>query len=308
MGIGRTFFLWASRNASLRERLPRYQFVQKSVSRFMPGVTSEDALKAAEDLRPLNISTVLTHLGENVTTEMETFEVKNHYLELLHKIGERGLDAHISVKLTELGLDQSTDLCYQNLKELCFVASQRDNFLWIDMEGSKYTTVTLDLYAKIHNEFQNTGVCVQSYLYRTAQDLEKLFPIQPAIRLVKGAYAEPPEIAFAEKSENDENYFKLAQSLLLRVREKQVRIGLGTHDQKLIGRILELANTMNVPRDSFEIQMLYGIRRKDQLRLAKDGCKLRVLISYGSYWFPWYMRRLAERPANVLFAMKNIFG
>jgi proline dehydrogenase len=151
-------------------------------------------------------------------------------------------------------------------------------------------------------------VCVQSYLYRTAEDLERLFPVDPAIRLVKGAYAEPPGIAFAEKAQNDENYFKLAGALLMRLRDGRARAGFGTHDQTLIARILELASTINVSRDAFEIQMLYGIRRKDQLRLAQKGCKLRVLISYGTYWFPWYMRRLAERPANVLFVIKNIFS
>lgn len=273
----------------------------------MPGENSEDALLAAGQLRQLNISTVLTHLGENVTTEQETHQVRDHYLDLLQQIHARSLDAHISVKLTELGLDQDLQLCYRNLTTLAGAAAGKNNFLWIDMEGSKYTSSTLDLYRQIHNEFPNTGVCLQSYLYRTAQDLEKL-PLNSGIRLVKGAYAEPPDIAFAAKSENDENYFKLARALLLRVKEGRTMVAFGTHDQTLLRRILELANTTGVNRDSFEIQMLYGIRKNDQLRMVQEGYKLRVLISYGTYWFPWYMRRLAERPANVFFVLKNIFA
>jgi proline dehydrogenase len=290
----------------MRERLPRYGFVKKSVARFMPGETSNDALNAAEELQGSRISTVLTHLGENVSTEAETQQVKNHYLELLDDINKRGLDAQISVKLTELGLDQDLKFCHANLKTLAAAAAEKNNFLWIDMEGSKYTSSTLDLYYHVREEFQNTGVCVQSYLYRTAEDLEKLLPTKPGIRLVKGAYAEPPAIAYESKSENDENYFKLAGTLL-RSKQNTARIAFGTHDQVLIERIVNLASGMNVPRDSFEIQMLYGIRRKDQLSLVERGCKVRVLISYGTYWFPWYMRRLAERPANVLFVLKNLF-
>ena len=308
MGIGRSFFLWGSRSPFLRERLPRYRFVQKSVARFMPGENSEDALKAAEDLRKENISTVLTHLGENVTTEQETLEVKEHYLKLLEQIHARGLDAHISVKLTELGLDQNANLCYENVTQLLQSATEKKNFVWIDMEGSQYTSSTLDLYKRLLQEFPNTGVCVQSYLYRTAEDLEKLLPLRPGIRLVKGAYAEPPDIAFPEKAKNDENYFKLSRTLLMRAKENQARIGFGTHDQILMKQILDLAGTMNVARDAFEVQMLYGIRRKDQMRLVQEGCRLRVLISYGTFWFPWYMRRLAERPANVFFVIKNLFA
>ncbi|MCI0412456.1 proline dehydrogenase family protein [bacterium] len=307
MGIGRTFFLWTSRNQTLRERLPRYRFVQKSVMRFMPGETIEDALNAAADLQRFQLSSVLTHLGENVTTTEETHQVKDHYLQLLDQIQARGLNAEISVKLTELGLDQDLNLCYENLKALIVSASEKGNHVWIDMEGSKYTSATLDLYYHVREEFPNTGVCLQSYLYRTAEDLEKLLPAWPGIRLVKGAYAEPATIAFAAKSENDENYFKLAQTLLTQIKQKQIRVGFGTHDQLLIRRILDAAREKNVPLNAFEIQMLYGIRRNDQLRLVREGCRVRVLISYGDYWFPWYMRRLAERPANVMFVIENFF-
>jgi proline dehydrogenase len=307
MGIGRSFFLWTSRNQTLRDRLPRYRFVKKSVMRFMPGETIEDALNAASELQKFNLSTVLTHLGENVTTEQETREVKDHYLRLLDQIQARGLNAEISVKLTELGLDQDLNLCYDNIKALYTSAREKGNYVWIDMEGSKYTSATLDLYYHLREEFTNTGVCLQSYLFRTAEDLERLLPVSPGIRLVKGAYAEPATIAYASKSENDENYFKLAQTLLTQIKQKQIRVGFGTHDQLLIRRILNAAQEKDVPLNAFEIQMLYGIRRNDQLRLVQEGCKVRVLISYGDFWFPWYMRRLAERPANVMFVIKNVF-
>lgn len=274
----------------------------------MPGEQIEDALNAASELQTLGISSVITHLGENVTTEEETHQVKDHYLKALEDIRRRGLDTHISVKLTELGLDQDLGICLDNLRALITAAGEKGNYVWVDMEGSKYTTSTLDLYYHAREVFQNTGVCLQSYLYRTKDDLEKLLPVSPGIRLVKGAYAEPPTIAFASKSENDENYLKLSRTLLLHVKQNGIRVGLGTHDQTLLQQILDLANTMNVPRDQFEIQMLYGIRRDDQLGLVKEGCRVRVLISYGTLWFPWYMRRLAERPANVWFVLRNLFA
>jgi len=306
MGISRNVLLWASRNHKLRETLPRYEFVRKSVARFMPGEQIEDALDAAVALQKQGIPTVLTHLGENVTTEEETRKVKEHYLKLLEEIHRRSVDAQISVKLTELGLDQDLGLCLDHLRELIRAAAEKKNYVWVDMEGSKYTTSTLDLYYHAREEFENTGLCLQSYLYRTKMDLEKLLSVLPGIRLVKGAYAEPPSIAFASKAENDENYFNLARTLLLHAKQQGIQVGFGTHDQALLQRILELANSMSASRDQFEIQMLYGIRRNDQLRLVKEGCRVRVLISYGTYWFPWYMRRLAERPANVWFVLRNI--
>ena len=268
----------------------------------------EHALDAAENLKSSGISTVLTHLGENVINEAETHQVKDHYLELLKKIHARGLNAHVSVKLTELGLDQDPDLCYDNVKTLARSSAEKNNFLWIDMEGSRYTAPTLDLYNQLKKDFPDTGVCLQSYLYRTKGDLEQLLGLSPGIRLVKGAYAEPASIAYGSKTENDENYFRLARTLLGQAGNRTVKVGFGTHDQVLIQRILDEASALNVSRDAFEIQMLYGIRKSDQMRLVKDGCRVRVLISYGTYWFPWYMRRLAERPANVLFVIKNLFA
>lgn len=307
MGIMRSILLWGSRSQQLREVLPRYRFMRKAVSRFMPGEHLDAALDAAKMLHGNGIVTVLTYLGENVTRESEAHQVSCHYLEVLDRVSVQGLDCHVSVKLTQLGLDLSPELCYANLTSIVEHASKLRNFVGIDMEGSTYIDVTLDLYHRARAQYTNVGICLQSYLYRTARDLEKLLPLSPAIRLVKGAYAEPRTLAYQKKSDVDENYLSLAKRLLLERRQDGVRPGFATHDRRLIRQIQKEAKAMGLMKDAYEFQMLYGIQREEQLRLVQEGCRVRVLISYGEYWFPWYMRRLAERPANVLFVLKNIF-
>ena len=272
----------------------------------MPGETFQQALDAAQTLRDRGISSVVTHLGENIKELAEATAITNHYLEVLDQIHQRKLDTHISVKLTELGLDQNPEACYTNVKHLLQEAGALNNFVWIDMEGSNYTGATLSLYKRARAEFPNVGVCLQSYLYRTAEDLQQLLPLSPAIRLVKGAYAEPAGIAFAKKSDTDENFFRLAEVLLRRHNVNQSQVGIATHDQKLIERIVKVADSLGCAKDAWELQMLFGIRTRDQLRLQQNGLRVRVLISYGASWFPWYMRRLAERPANVLFVLRNL--
>jgi len=303
MGLARNIFLWASRSKRLRELLPRYGFIRKSVDRFMPGEEIGDALNAAENLKRNGIPAVITHLGENVRQESETATVRDHYLTVLDQIPTRRIDTHISVKLTELGLDQNPELCYSNLKSLIEKARDVGNFVWIDMEGSNYTESTSEMYRRVRSEYSNTGLCLQSYLYRTRNDLEKLLPLSPAIRLVKGAYAEPPGIAFPKKQDTDQNYFALARILLQQAKKP----AFATHDLDLIRRVQKEADMMGISKDAYEIQMLYGIRSETQLQLVREGFHVRVLISYGTYWFPWYMRRLAERPANVSFVLRNLF-
>lgn len=307
MGIGRNFFLWASRSTKMREALPKYRFVRSSVSRFMPGPELTDALAAAESLKTRGISTVVTHLGENVVERSESMKVTEHYLHALSQIQERGLDTHISVKLSELGLDFDRELCYANLRSLLEKALQLKNFVWVDMESSKYTEITITLYQRARAEFSNVGLCLQSYLFRTQEDLERLLPLDSAIRLVKGAYAESPVLAFASRKDNDENYFKLGRAMLPHIKEGKLMAAFATHDQTLLRRLQKEAADGDVPKTAYEIQMLYGIRAQDQLKLAREGFRVRVLISYGTYWFPWYMRRLAERPANVGFVLRNLF-
>ena len=303
----RSTLLWASQNQRLREALPKYRFVRKAVSRFMPGEDLSDALKAAEDMRQKGLSAVLTHLGENVTQPAEASQVTEDYLQVLNSVPPGNSDCHISLKLTHLGLDLDAALCRSNLEKIVTKALERKNFVWIDMEDSKYTDRTIDLYSQVRSRFPNVGLCVQAYMFRTKEDLQKLISISSAIRLVKGCYAEPANLVYQKKSDVDENYFQLCMELLQAAQRNGARVGIATHDQVLIERILKEMAARGIPKETGEIQMLYGIRSADQFRLRKEGVPVRCLISYGSYWFPWYMRRLAERPANVLFVLRNMF-
>jgi proline dehydrogenase len=309
MGIMRSVLLAGSQSVWLRKKAMRYPFVRRSVSRFMPGETADDALAAAGTLKGQGITTILTHLGENLTDAAEADTVTRHYLEVLDKITAAGLDAQVSVKLTQLGLDLDPGKCFDNLMTLVKKAEAAGNFIWIDMEYSNYVDLTLDLYKRARAASAKVGVCLQSYLRRTAADLESLLPLGPAIRLVKGAYKEPPDRAFPRKSDVDENFYKLAMRLLdPEVRKAGGMLGIGTHDPRLIERLLALITEKGVPASAYEVEMLYGIQRPLQTRLVAEGRRLRVLISYGEYWFPWYMRRLAERPANVWFVVRNMFS
>lgn len=273
----------------------------------MPGEDAESALQAAQQFHGLSIPTVLTQLGENVTDAGEAKAVTQHYTGVLDRIQALKLRAHISVKPTQLGLDVSQDLCLEQLTALAGQAARVGTFVSIDMEGSDYVDRTLELYRKVRPAHRNVGLCLQAYLYRTPDDLTGLLPLNPTIRLVKGAYKEPPSIAFPKKPDVDQRYFELAQRLLTGPKPPQPH-GFGTHDVHLIDRICARARSGNLPNSAFEIQMLYGIRSNDQTRLAAAGYTVRVLISYGSYWFPWYMRRLAERPANVWFVVRSMFA
>jgi len=308
MALMRSFFLACSQSTWMRERATRYPFVRRAVSKFMPGETADAALSAAQSLQEASIGTVFTHLGENIKDPAEAERVTTHYIEVLDRIRAMGLRTEVSVKLTQLGLDLGADLCYQNLRRIVLHAGAQ-SVVWIDMEASNYVDATLDLYRRAIAEFPNTGVCVQAYLYRTRQDVESLIPLGGAIRLVKGAYQEPPEVAYPRKADVDENYFALTQLLLgSDARSHGLRAALATHDVNLIRRIIERTELQGLEKSSFEFQMLYGIQRAEQLRLARAGWKSVVLIAYGSYWFPWYMRRLAERPANVLFVLRSLFA
>ncbi|HZU22076.1 MAG TPA: proline dehydrogenase family protein [Terriglobales bacterium] len=310
MNLMRSALLWASQNAWLREQAPRHKFVRRTVSRFMPGEGVDDAMQAARSLAAQNIRTIFTQLGENITSALEAEQVRDHYLGVLAQIRESALPAEISVKLTQLGLDLGEDLCYRNLAPLIERAALNSGVttLWIDMEGSAYTQRTLDLFTRARREYANAGVCVQAYLYRTKEDLERLISLGAAVRLVKGAYKEPPAVAFPRKQDVDANYFALAQRLLSAdARQHGVRSALATHDRALIARMAQFAEQNGVPRTALEFQMLYGIQSAEQLRLAREGYDSRVLIAYGPHWYAWFMRRLAERPANLWFVIKNFF-
>ncbi len=274
----------------------------------MPGELVEDSLRAADKFRASSITTVFTRLGENITDLSEGLAVRDHYLNLIDKISANKLDVEISLKLTQLGFDLSFDETYERFKTITQKAkTQLGNVVWIDMESSSYAKKTIEFYKKIKSEFDNVGLCLQAYLLRTENDLDGLLKINSHIRLVKGAYKEPHNIAFAEKEKVDQNYFKLAKRMLSTAKEKNIRTVFGTHDEKLILQIGQEAELLGISNEQLEFHMLYGIKPEFQKELAKRGNKLRVLISYGEFWYPWYMRRLAERPANVWFVLNNMF-
>ncbi len=308
MSLMRSLLLAASQNRWLRDHATHYSFVRGTVSRFMPGETLDDALGAAEALRNKKIGTVFTHLGENIRDRFEAQQVTEHYLEVLERVRESGMQAEISVKLTQLGLDLSPDLCFEHLKAI-IERAPKDSVVWVDMEASNYVDAILDLYRRALAVRSNVGVCLQAYLHRTKDDLAKLLPLRPSIRLVKGAYNEPPEIAFPRKQDVDENYFDLGKQMLRAKKENScVRAAFGTHDAALIRRLADFASAEGFTRKDFEVQMLYGIQRAEQERLASEGCTSIVLVAYGSYWYPWFVRRLAERPANLWFMIRNAFA
>ena len=308
MALMRSLLLAASQNNWLRENAVNFPFVRRSVTRFMPGESLDAAMEAARGLDQKNIAAVFTNLGENVNDRAEASEVTGHYLEVLNRIHESGLNAEISVKLTQLGLDLSPDFCFENLDKI-IALEQKAAIVWVDMEASSYVDATLDIYRRALAKYPNVGICLQAYLYRTQKDIEALLPLRPSIRLVKGAYKEPPEIAFPRKLDVDENYFALAQTMMKgQAASRCIRAAFGTHDVKLIRRLAEHAARNAFPKDSFEVQMLYGIQREEQERLAREGYRSAVLIAYGTYWYPWFVRRLAERPANLWFMARNIFA
>jgi proline dehydrogenase len=307
MGVMRSALLAASNNAWLRENAAKYKFVRRSVSRFLPGERFDEALAAAQILSDKKIGTVFTRLGENVQDRHEAEKVTEHYLEVLARVNPLGMAYEVSVKLTQLGLDLSSEFCFENLSRI-IAQAQRDTVVWVDMEASGYTDATLEIYSRALKSHSNVGVCLQAYLFRTAADLAKLMPLKPSIRLVKGAYSEPPEVAFPKKMDVDENYLALAEQMLLAKAGGQCgRIAFGTHDIEMIRRISEFATSQGVANSDVEVQMLYGIQREEQECLANAGYRSLVLMNYGSYWYPWFVRRLAERPANVWFLLRNIF-
>ncbi|HVR71932.1 MAG TPA: proline dehydrogenase family protein [Vicinamibacteria bacterium] len=305
----RGVLLAASQNRWLRERAPRYGFVRRAVARFMPGGDVEAALAAARELRARGAGAVLTQLGENLSEAREALQVRRHYLDLLRRVEETGADVEISVKPTQLGLDFSREACEEHLLALAAEAALLGNWVWVDMESTAYTDATLDIYGRVRARHAFTGMCLQAYLYRTPADLEALVPLGAGVRLVKGAYREGADRAYPRKADVDESYFALARTLLApRARQAGVRAIFATHDTALIGRIEAHARAAGLRPADLEFQMLYGIRPREQARLAAAGYRFRVLVSYGDAWFAWYMRRLAERPANLLFVLKSLLA
>lgn len=273
------------------------------VRRFVAGETMEEAFQVAARLQQEGFSVSLDHLGENVSSEQEADAAHAIYVQLLDQIQARQLDANVSVKLTQMGLDFAEARCGGRLGELLDRAAYYGNFVRVDMEGSAYTDRTLSMVGCLYKRFSNVGTVIQSYLYRSQRDVEQLLSAGIRIRLCKGAYQEPPDIAFPRKQDVDANYVELMKLLL----KSGIYHGIATHDQRMIRATIDFAAAEKIGKDSFEFQMLYGIRRDLQTRLRADGYRVRIYVPYGSHWFPYFTRRLAERPANVMFFVRNFF-
>ena len=302
----RTILLWMARNAWLKEHLPRLRFVRRAVRSFMPGEDLASAIAAAETTRAGGVTAAFTRLGENLTDLAEADEVAVHYLTVLDEIAGRKLDAEVSIKLTQLGFDLDVETAYRHFDAIAGRAAEIGTFAWIDMEGSDYVEGTIAFFERTRAVHDNVGLCLQAYLHRTPADVQRLLPLRPAIRLVKGAYAEPASIAYHAKREVDAAFLGIASTFIPAVRDGQARFMAGTHDVDLIEQIARSGAAIGLEPARIEVEMLYGIRVDKQRKLAARGFVVRCLIAYGEHWYPWYMRRLAERPANVLFALRQI--
>jgi proline dehydrogenase len=304
--LARNILLRLSKSHWLADHVMRRPFAIRAVKKFMPGEELGDALAAAQTIGRDGLGSILTKLGENLSAEAEANAVRDHYLEVFEQIEARGLAAHVSVKPTQLGLDFSQRHCAEHLGVLAQKAEATGTYFWLDMEDSSYVDRTLELYRGLRSRHERVGIALQAYLRRTPEDLKRLLSLRPTVRLVKGAYAEPPHVAFPSKKDVDLAYYDLAVELLHAAAEGQALPILGTHDMTLVGRLVGKAADLGVRNGGYEIHMLYGIRMAEQKALAAQGRMVKTLISYGSSWFPWYMRRLAERPANIWFVAKSV--
>jgi len=306
--FGRSILLAAARSQTLNDFALRSKFVKRATRTFMPGEHADDALEAGVAIAASGRGLIFTQLGEAITSAKAAGAVRDHYLRMYDRIRTMGLPAHISVKLTQLGLDLSPMECLRNLVVLAAKAEETGSALWLDMEDSKYVDRTLELYVALKKNYDSTGIALQAYLHRTPEDLSRLMPVKPVIRLVKGAYDEPKAVAFEKKRDTDRAYYALASQMLEGGPTGTCSPVFGTHDLALIARIVEQARASGVGKDKYQIHMLYGIRDSAQRRLVAEGHIVKTLVSYGAAWYRWYMRRLAERPANVLFVVKSLFG
>jgi proline dehydrogenase len=302
----RAFFIALSENRPLRHFAEQTRAGQRMSSRFVAGNSVEDALRATQETNALGMSVSVDNLGENVTNADEANLSAELYHQMLDAIAARGLNANVSLKLTHMGLDVNEKLAFDITTGLVQKAAKINNFVRVDMEGSPYTQKTLDFVHGLHSQNGNkghVGAVIQAYLKRSEADIEKLCAAGIRIRLCKGAYKESPEIAFQDKADVDANYVRLMKILL----KSGVYHGIATHDERMIEATKTFAKKEGIPPSAFEFQMLYGIRRDLQQQIVREGYNMRVYIPFGTEWYPYFMRRLAERPANAMFVMKNLF-
>jgi proline dehydrogenase len=302
----RAAFISLSESKSIRSAAEKTWVGRRISRRFVAGTSVEDALAATRAMNQLGLSVSIDNLGENVTNAEEARHSAQLYHQLLDRISEHGLEANVSLKLTHMGLDVDETMALEIASGLVQHAVRLNNFVRVDMEGSVYTQRTLDFVHRLHRQPENSGhvgAVIQSYLHRSEKDVEQLIAERIRVRLCKGAYKEPPEIAFEKKSDVDANYVRLMQMLL----KSGVYHGIATHDENMVRATIAFAQKEKIPASAFEFQMLYGVRRDLQLNLIKEGWRCRVYIPFGTEWYPYFMRRLAERPANALFILKNLF-
>lgn len=308
MSIARSVLLRASKSQWLADQVTHRSFTRRAVRRFMPGERLEDAIAAGRTLAADRLGVVLTQLGEELNSLAEAEQVRDHYFGVFDQIKAAGLAGHVSVKPTQLGLNLSPDACEQHLFALAARSDATGIELYVDMEDSTYVDRTLALYRAVKAKHPLVGLALQACLRRTLQDIEALLPLRPRIRLVKGAYLEPAAIAFPDKAEVDRAYFELGDRMLQLAAKGECQLIIGSHDLRLVRRLVDRAREYGASDEQYEIHMLYGIRSDAQRQLAAEGRTVKTLISYGAHWFRWYMRRLAERPANILFVAKSILG
>jgi proline dehydrogenase len=308
MPLLRDLFLALSRSRTLQEATVSLAPARSMARRFVAGEKLEEAITAVEGLNGQGLLATLDHLGENVTSETEARDAAHELLDLLAAIDVSGVRSGISLKLTQLGLDLSPALAAENLDLIVGRAAEVDCFVRIDMESHEYVQPTLDLFEELWGRYRNVGVVIQSYLYRSASDVARLVELGASVRLVKGAYDEPPEVAYPDKADTDASFVRLMEQLFSEeARASGVYPAIATHDTVLIDWAKEHARQQGIPPERFEFQMLYGIRTGLQRQLAADGYRVRAYVPYGEQWYPYFMRRLAERPANLLFLLRNLF-
>jgi len=303
--VTRSALLYLARQEGLKDFASRFSLFKKMTTRFVAGEDIEEAIAAIRELNAHGCTASFDHLNESVSSVEETEGEVREYLSILSRIDETGIRSNVSIKLTQFGLGIDPELAYKNARAIVAEAARRGNFVRVDMEQSSVTQVTIDIFKRLRREFglNDVGIVLQSYLRRTYADAEELLKIPARIRICKGAYNEPPEVAFPDKKDVDENYVRVMKLLL----SSGTYHGIATHDPNMINATIRYARENNIGKEAFEFQMLYGVRRDLQEKLARDGYRMRVYVPYGKHWYPYFMRRLAERPANVWFVLKNMF-
>ena len=302
--ITRDALIWLSRKEGLKDFATNFGLFKKLTTRFVAGDNIDETIPYIRQINSENATASFDHLNESVGSAAEAEQEVTEYLNILAKIDETKIRSNVSIKLTQFGLGIDPELAYKNARRVVVEAQRRGNFVRVDMEDSSVTQVTIDIFKRLRAEFglNDVGIVLQSYLYRTFADAQELVKLSARIRICKGAYNEPPEVAFPDKKDVDANYVKVMQLLL----SSGIYHGIATHDPKMIDATINFATREGIGKEKYEFQMLYGIRRDLQHQLARDGFNLRIYVPYGKHWYPYFMRRLAERPANIWFVLKNL--